>query len=300
MNISLPVPVLRALNANSILFIVGPTGVGKSALAFEAALNCGGEIVSCDAMQVYREVNIASDKPSAEMRSLVPHHLLDVVSVKSDFNAAKYRALAVAAIEDVLKRGRKVIVCGGSGMYMMAILDGLFESEAIRSGIREALTTRAEVEGLAALHAYLRSVDVQSAEKINPHDARRIIRALEVFESTGKPISVLHTERDGLWGKYPIQIIGFTRQREELYARVEARIAAMFKAGLIEEVRALGVRPLSGTASGLIGIREVRGFINGEYGRDRAEELMKLNTRHYVKRQLTWFRRDKRIEWVEL
>ena len=300
MTISCSASVQRLLAENNILFIVGPTGVGKSALAIEAARYCGGEIVSCDAMQVYREVNIASDKPLPAMRALVPHHLLDVVSVEDDFNVARYRVLALAAIEDIFQRGRKVIVCGGSGMYMMALLDGLFDSVEIPAGIREALMAQINAEGSVVLHQRLQQVDSVSAGKINPNDAQRIIRALEIFESTGMPISALQPERNGLWGKYSIGIIGLFRSRQELYSRAEVRIERMFELGLVEEVNLLNVRPLSATASRLIGIREVNGFINGEYPQERAKELMKLNTRHYIKRQLTWFRKDQRIEWVEL
>jgi tRNA dimethylallyltransferase len=300
MNHSLSSVLQQHLTANKMVFIAGPTGVGKSAAAVEAALAFGAEIVSCDAMQVYREVNIASDKPAADMRARVPHHLLDVVSVAEEFNVARFRALALAAIDDILRRGRKVIVCGGSGMYMMSLLDGLFESPAIVPGVREALTLIVDAGGLPGLYERLRTVDPAAAQKISPNDRQRIIRALEVFDSTGKPLSGLQPGRDGLWGKYPVVVIGLTRARHELYARAEARIEMMFGAGLVDEVRGLRGGPVSSTASRIIGVREVGGFIDGEYSCARAVELMKLNTRHYIKRQLTWFRKDIRIQWVEL
>ncbi len=290
----------RSLSENDIVFLVGPSAVGKSAFAFEAARRLNGEVVSCDAMQVYREVDIASDKPSAFMRAAVPHHLLDVVSVEEDFNAAKYRVLAVAAIEDIVRRKRKAVVCGGSGMYMAAILDGMFESVPVPDGVREALLERAGHEGLGVLYRRLGEVDPDAAAKINANDRVRIVRALEVFEASGIPISRLQRTRDGLWGKQPIALIGLERPREELYARAEARVDAMFAAGLVDEVRGLMARKLSSSAARLIGIPEVKGFLDGEYGEEKAVELMKLHTRHYIKRQMTWFRKDQRIKWSAL
>lgn len=288
------------LNDNDVLFLAGPSGVGKSALAVDAALRAGAEIVSCDAMQVYREVNIASDKPSAAMRESVPHHLLDVVSVEENFNAALYRGLAVTAIEGILARRRKVIVCGGSGMYMMAILDGLFDGVTVPEGLREDLLARASRDGLSVMHQRLKEIDPGASARINPNDQVRIIRALEVFEATGIPISQLQRTRGGLWGSRPIAIVGLERERAELYARAERRIEAMFASGLAGEVDALILKNLAPGASRLIGIPEVKGFIDGQYGIDRAKELMKLNTRHYIKRQMTWFRKDARIKWVSL
>ncbi|MBF0387820.1 MAG: tRNA (adenosine(37)-N6)-dimethylallyltransferase MiaA [Candidatus Omnitrophica bacterium] len=298
MNAILAALAQKALIDNDILFLAGPSAVGKSAAALEAARRFNCEIVSCDAMQVYREVNIASDKPAAEMIAAVKHHLLDVVSVEEDFNAARYRTLALLAIEDIRRRGRKVIVCGGSGMYMAALLDGIFAAVPIPEGLRESLLARARSSGLDAMHRWLTEIDPQAAARINPHDQVRIIRALEVFEATGMPISRLQKTRDGLWGKQPVAVVGLERPRAEMYARAEARIEAMFKAGLEDEVRGLLARKLAPAAARLIGIPEVKGYIDGEYGLDRAKYLMKLNTRHYIKRQMTWFRKDQRIEWV--
>jgi len=282
-----------------IIFIVGPTGVGKSDAGFLLARKLGGEIVSCDAMQVYKEVNIACDKPSKQARGQVPHHLLDVASVTEDFDVARFRQMAVEAIEDILRRGKVPIVVGGSGMYVNVLLDGIFESDAKDEDLRARLKEQAQKEGAAVLHQQLAILDPKAAGKIHSNDARRIIRALEVAMTTGKPISALHKERAGLWGEYSVEIFALDRPREQLYARAEARIEDMFKRGLVEEIRALSGLPLSRTASAAIGIPEVTGYLKGEYGLERAKYLMKLNTRHLIKRQLTWFRRDKRIQWVE-
>lgn len=284
---------------SDILVIVGPTAVGKSAAAVEAALACNGEIVSCDAMQVYREVQVISDKPSAEQRSRVPHHVIDAVSVEEEFSAARYRELAEAAIRDILSRGRKPVVCGGSGMYMMALLDGLCDSGEVDPELRASLERQAAREGLAALYQRLTEVDPGAARKINPNDPQRIIRALEVFMATGLLLSERQKVRDGLWGKHNIAIVGLTRPRETLYARAEARIDAMLKGGAVDEVRMLLGKKLTPSSSRLIGIPELGGVVRGAHDLERAVYLMKRNTRHYIKRQLTWFHKDKRIRWVE-
>jgi len=283
-----------------LIFIVGPTAVGKSEAGLCLAERLNTEIVCCDAMQVYREIAIANDKPSAKIRARLPHHLLDVVSVTENFNAARYRELAVPAIQDIQKRGKTPLVIGGSGMYMSVLLDGVFEGIAVEEELRDELTQEAKVKGLSVLHERLKTLDPQAAAKIHPNDPQRIIRALEVTLSTGQPISSLQQKREGLWGKMPIKIFALNRPREELYQRVEARVEDMFAKGLVEEIKRVSALPLSLTARKIIGIPEVMGYLKGEYDLERAKYLMKLNTRHYVKRQLTWFRRDKRLTWIDI
>ncbi len=277
-----------------VIFLVGPTAVGKSSVALELAASLNAEIVSCDAMQVYREVSIASDKPSPAMRARVVHHLIDVVSVEDEFNAGRFRELAAQAIDDICLRGKEPLIVGGSGMYMMALLDGLFEGGAADVDVRDELEARA----LPELYQELGRVDPMAAAKIMPNDRQRITRALEVYKTTGVPISQRQKDREGIWGKYDIRIFGLERPREELYARVEARVDDFFAAGLVDEVKALSAKKLSSTGSRIIGIPEVMGIFRGEYDLARAKYLMKFHTRHYVKRQMTWFRRDKRVEWV--
>ena len=285
------------MNRSPVIFIVGPTGVGKTAVAMALAGLAapeGAEIVACDAIQVYREVAIASDKPSADMRRQVRHHLLDVVSVQEEFNAARYRALAIAAIDDILARGKQPLVVGGSGMYMMVLLDGLFEEGEVAASCRATL----EARDLPGLYAELQRVDPQAAAKISLNDKKRIVRALEVFHATGVPMSVQQKKREGMWGKYNIRLIGLERPRVELYRRVEARVDAMFAAGLADEVKGLLDKPLSSTAARIIGVPEIKGALGGEYDLARAKYLIKLHTRHYVKRQMTWFRKDQRLQWL--
>ncbi len=283
-----------------IIFIVGPTGVGKTNAAIDLATRVGGEIVSCDAMQVYREVRIASAKPSPQEQRQIPHHLLDAASVTETFDVARYRQLANAAIDDILKRGKVAIVAGGSGMYMSVLLDGIFQSAAKDEGLRLALQEQAQVLGAAALHEQLHQLDPKAAAKIHPNDQKRLVRALEVNLLVGRPIAELQQTRAGLWAKekdYGIEILGLNCPREVLYRRIEARVERMFEAGLVEEVKGLLKLPLSRTAATLIGIPEVGGYLRGEYDVARAKYLLKRNTRHYAKRQLTWFHRDERIQW---
>ncbi len=283
-----------------LIFIVGPTGVGKTNVAFALAQKAAGEIISCDAMQVYREVNIACDKPSLEMRQAVKHHVVDVVSVNEEFNAARFRSMALDAIADIHQRQHTPIVCGGSGMYMAILLDGIFEENAKDEDVRRGLQKEIAAKGSLVLHKRLSEVDPQAAAKIHPNNAQRIVRALEVITILGRPLSEMQQQRRGIWGQTPIRIFGLNRPREELYARADARVERMFERGLVEEVRTLRAMDLSRTAAAIIGIPEVSGYLNNGYDLERAKYLMKRNTRHYVKRQLTWFRRDERIQWIDI
>lgn len=285
---------------NKIVFIVGPTAVGKSALAFALAKHLKTSIVSCDAMQVYTEVNIACDKPSQEMRSQIPHYCVDIASVKEAFNVAQYAKEANVAITAIIAQGKTPLVVGGSGMYLNVLLDGIFDEQFKDENLREELLKRAQDQGSAALYQELQEKDPTAAAKIHPNDVKRLVRALEVSILAGKPMSVLQQDRKGLWGQYDIKIFGLTRKRALLYQRVEERIDWMFGHGLIDEVKSISQLPLSKTAETMIGVPEVQGYLNGVYDLEQAKYLMKRNTRRYVKRQLTWFRRDKRITWIDI
>ena len=284
----------------ALIFIVGPTAVGKSEIGMCTAQRHIAEIVCCDAFQVYREISIANDKPSAQVRDQVPHHLVDILSVTENFNVARYRQLALAAIGDVHARGKTPLIIGGSGMYMSVLLDGIFEGTVTEEDLREELGGELSAKGPVFLHERLKALDPQAAAKIHPNDPQRIIRALEVVISTGQPLSQLQPKREGLWGKMPVTIFALNRPRQELYLRVEARVDDMFTRGLVEEIKQVSALPLSITARKIIGIPEVMGYLKGDHDLSRAKYLMKLHTRHYVKRQLTWFRRDKRITWIDI
>jgi tRNA dimethylallyltransferase len=284
-----------------IIFIVGPTAAGKTEVAAALSGKLSLAIVSCDSMQVYKEMNIISCKPSLELRRRVPHYLVDVVSAEVDYSVADYQREARLVIDRILNDGRRApCIVGGSGLYMSVLLDGLFSEGPRDAKLREVLKSQAESFGNEYLYARLKKVDPQAAKKIHPNDLRRIIRALEVFELTCRPISRLQKERSGLWGHFKINIFCLNRPREELYARINGRVEKMFKAGLIEEVKKLLKLRLSKTAAAIIGIKEIKGYLDGDYDLVEARRLMQQNSRRYAKRQLTWFKKDKRLQWIEI
>ncbi len=282
----------------SILCIVGPTAVGKTAVGVRLAEAYHGEIISCDSMQVYTGISIASNKPSPE-ELRVPHHLIDCVSLTEEFDAAQYQRSATLAVDDVMARGRFPIVVGGTGMYLKALLDGIFEGVEADESIRKDLLAEAEADGTDALHAKLRAVDASAAAKIHPNDLRRIVRALEVYRVSGRPISQLQQNTQGVSARYKIFMVGLTMEREELYRRIDDRVEQMIRLGLLEEVRALNGVPLSRTAQTVIGIQEMRAYLNGGCSLEEAKDAMKKNTRRFAKRQLTWFRAEKRLRWID-
>jgi len=287
------------MSRKKIIFITGPTATGKSDLALALARRHRGEIVSCDSMQVYKEISIASNKPSKEELDEVPHHLLDVVSVTEDFDAAVYNRLANETITGILRKDKLPVVCGGSGMYIQILLDGIFKEREKNPALREQLKKRAGKEGVRVLYEDLEKVDPSYAEKIHPNDLRRIIRALEVYHSHGVPFSSLQRERQGLGEDYEIMLYGIEYPRQELYARINRRVDEMLEQGLVEEIKAVKGLPLSRTASAIIGVREISAFLEGAQYLQEAKEQMKLNTRRFAKRQLTWFRREYRLRWLD-
>jgi tRNA dimethylallyltransferase len=283
-----------------LAIILGPTGAGKSDLAVDVALACEAEIVNADSQQVYRGMNIGTWKPSEEARSRVPHHLIDVVGPDQEFNAAIFRDKAVAAVSDIHARGKNTLVCGGTGLYIKALLHGLFVGPGRDEQVRQRLEREAREQGLGSLYQRLREVDPQSAASIHPNDRHRIMRALEVLELTGKELSRWQSEHGFKESAYETLKIGLDRKREELYALINRRCEEMFALGLIDEVRALAaqgygldLKPLQS-----IGYRHAGLYLRGAKSRDEALELMKRDTRKLAKRQLTWFRADKEIRWL--
>lgn len=277
-----------------LVVIVGPTGAGKTRLALDLAERTGGEVISADSQQVYVGMDIGTGKATAEERARVPHHLLDVVRPDEEMTAARFIELADRAITEVAARGKPVIVCGGTGLYVRALLLGLFEGPPASPEVRAELTALGEREGLAALHAELARVDPPAAAKIDPHDIKRTIRALEVFRLTGEPMSAHQARHDhrSLPSRYPTRIVGLAPAREELYPAIEARVDAMLAAGLEAEVGALRaqgyVPPLRSQQA--IGYAELHAARDGTLDRERAIELIKRNSRHYARRQLSWYR----------
>ena len=287
----------------NILVICGPTASGKTALAAELALRFGGEVVSADSMQVYRRMDIGTAKPTPEETRGVPHHMIDVADPEENYSVARYVSEAVPIVDGILARGRLPIIAGGTGLYIDSLVAGRqfapFEAD---SGLRERLQARAKAEGLPALYAQLQTVDPVAAGHIHPNDEKRIVRALEVWLSTGKPLSQHDGSARALPNRYaPLTIALRFRERPRMWERIDRRVDGMMARGLEREVRDLlasGV-PRACTAMQAIGYKEIAAAIWS--GRPLAEGVqeVKLRSRQYAKRQLTWFRRNRDAHWFE-
>ncbi|MDH7602845.1 MAG: tRNA (adenosine(37)-N6)-dimethylallyltransferase MiaA [Armatimonadota bacterium] len=287
-----------------VIAIVGPTAVGKTATAIELVSRIGGEIVSADSMAVYQGMDIGTAKPTADERKLARFHLIDVADPAKPFSVGEYQRLAQAAIEDIIGRNPPAIVVGGSGLYVKAAIDGLALWIPPRNEeLRRSLLEQAQKLGNEAVHSRLAEVDPELAAKIHPNNLKRVIRALEIYEATGLPPSVLFKKDANRKPAYPdARLFGLTMRRETLYARINERVDAMIAAGLIQEVAALIRRGIDRTLPSMqgLGYKEIAGYLAGEYTLDQAVDLLKRNTRHFAKRQLTWFRADKRIKWIDV
>lgn len=280
-----------------IIFIVGATATGKTEVAYELAKRVNAEIISADSMLFYKEASIVTSKPPDYILKGIKHHFVGNISVESTYSVFDYFSEAAGLISELAEKNVTQIVCGGSGLYIKSLLDGIFKGVGEDSQLRKELEKQAQQMGKEYLYEELKKVDPETAAKAK--DLRRIIRALEVYRLTGVPLSKKKKEADGLWGKLPIKIFGLTFKREKLYERINNRVDVMFKNGAVEEVKELLKLNLSNTASKIIGIKEISGYLKGEYNIEQAKELMKKNTRNFAKRQLTWFRADKRINWVD-
>jgi len=283
-----------------VLFLVGPTAIGKTEVSIALAKKLNAEIISCDSMQVYKGMDILTSKPDLETRKKIRHHLIDVVTAQKEFDVSQYRRLAIEKIDQILKKGKLPLFVGGTGLYMSIVVDGIFEAKTEDPVTRKKLLVEAEKFGSRSLHERLKKADPVAANKIHPNDTKRIVRALEVYEVTGFPISQLQKTRKGLADTYETRIFCLTMPREDLNKKIDERVEKMFKAGLVKEIKKLLRKKLSRTARFAIGIQEIKGYLEGSYDLETAKELMKRNTRSYAKRQMTWFRKDKRIDWVEI
>ena len=281
------------------IFLAGPTAVGKSAIALALAEKIGGEIITVDSMQVYRGLDIGTAKPTADERNKIPHHLLDVCELNEAFDAAQFIRRAQNAVGEIQARGRTPIFCGGTGLYFKAFLDGLGEAPPAD----EKLRTELEAAPFAALLAELRERDPAAYEKIDKQNPRRVIRAVEVIRLTGKKFSEQRAE----WTTQRVEatggkIICFTRSAADLHRRINVRVDEMFRLGLVDETRELLQHGLAENkfAMQAIGYRQVAEHLRGERDLAATIELVKIRTRQFAKRQLTWFRRHGNCEWIEL
>ncbi len=283
-----------------LLVICGPTASGKTALAVALAKATGGEVVSADSMQIYRRMDIGTAKPTAEEMDGVPHHMLDVADPGEDYSVARYVSDATACVEDILSRGKLPIVAGGTGLYIDNLLAGR-EFAAFTGQWRQKLQERAEREGIEVLYRELEQVDPQRAAKLHLADGKRIIRALEVWHETGETITDHDRRTAALPPRYEAVRIGLTfAERADMWERIDRRVDQMMAAGLVEEVEDLlssGV-PESCTAMQAIGYKEMVAALREGRAVDEAAEEIKLRSRQYAKRQLTWFRREPSVKWI--
>lgn len=284
-----------------MIILTGPTAVGKTALSIALAKKVGGEIISADSMQVYRYLDIGSAKITKEEMQGVPHHLIDVLMPEEEFNVCRFQEMAKEALTGIYGRGHIPIVAGGTGFYIQALLYDIdFSAEENHKKVRECLEKEAAKKGNEYLYARLKETDPASAEAIHPNNVKRIIRALEFYELNGYPISEHNQQERAKEAAYDARYFVLNDERERLYQRIEERVDEMLSKGLVEEVRTLkqmGCHKDMVSMQGL-GYKEILAYLEGSYSFDEAVYLIKRDTRHFAKRQLTWFRREKDVIWV--
>jgi tRNA dimethylallyltransferase len=282
------------------LVLVGPTASGKTATSLCVASRLGAEILSADSRQIYKYMDIGTAKPSREERKNIKHYFVDELTPDQDFNSGEYGTRGREIIDDIFRRRKVPLVVGGSGLYVQALVDGFFEGPSAHPELRRHLEGRMKTEGAESLLEELRRIDPVAASGMLPSTTRRIVRALEVHTLSGTPISELHKSRHKI--DFSPVFVGLQWDRKALYDRINKRAEQMIEQGLIDEVKQLIARGFSPDLNALqtTGYQEAFQFLEGKISHDRMVELIKQNTRRYAKRQLTWFRRDKRIRWFEV
>jgi len=282
----------------SLLIVAGPTASGKTAVCLEIAKKLPVEMISFDSMQVYKGLPIVTQAPVLAEKKKLRAHLVSFLETSRTFGAARFRDEATSLIEKIGGRGRTPLLSGGTGLYIRSLLSGLFNHEdapATDLKLRKKLLDAQEKHGGLYLHEKLHLLDPSSAAKIHPNDHRRLVRALEVFELSGEPLSVQKTRRSGLREKFHCPIFFLERDRQDLYARIERRVDVMVKQGLVQEVKRALKKRLGLTASGALGIKEIKTFLEGRSALEEAVQLLKQHTRNYAKRQLSWFRHEEGV-----
>ncbi len=288
----------HSLEKPRVAALVGATASGKTAVAIALARKIGAEIVNADSLQVYRELNIGTAKPTDAERALVPHHLIDVVDPPDPYDAARYSVEARQVLAALARRGVPPLVVGGTGLYLRALLSGLFAEGGPAAAVRERLRGELQDLGLPALYQRLLHLDPATADRLHPHDTYRIIRALEVKEATGKPLSKFINAHRFQDAPYKVLKLGLILPREELYQRIETRVEIMLAQGWLTEVQGLLTRyPPNLKPLQALGYRHLINYLTGRWGQEEALTLLARDTRRYAKRQLTWFGSDKEIKW---
>ena len=284
-----------------VIVICGPTGIGKTSVGIELAQKHGGEIVSADSMQIYRYMDIGTAKPTPSELAQVPHHMIDIVDPDEDYDAVQFSKRARDRVAEIFNRGRIPFIVGGTGLYIKALLHGLFQSKPVDPQIRNRLKQEADENGSKVLHERLQQLDPETANRIHPNDSYRILRALETIESTGKSISELHQEHGFEDDPYSTQMIGLQMDRQKLYDRIDQRVDLMLDAGLVGEVTKLLEMGYMAELKSMqsIGYRHVTEFLQNKMPWDECVRTLKRDTRRFAKRQFTWFGADDKIQWYD-
>ncbi|MBN2210942.1 MAG: tRNA (adenosine(37)-N6)-dimethylallyltransferase MiaA [Sedimentisphaerales bacterium] len=290
------------MTTSPFLLILGCTASGKGAVAFELAQKIGGEILSIDSMKVYRRMDIGTAKPSLEKRQTIQHHLIDVVEPWESFSLGRYVELADSAIADMQHRQCPIIAVGGTAMYIRGLIEGIFEGPPADAILRQQLKNEAQIIGTAALHERLSKVDPEAAGRIHSNDLKRILRALEVFELAGRPISSFQTQFKSGQLRHPWRLVGLRRDKDEASRRINARVKHMVAEGLVDEMKSLLADPrgLSDQAAQAVGYAELIPYLNGKCSLEYAIEQIKINTRRLAKSQRTWFRSFPYVNWFDV
>ena len=285
-----------------VVVLVGPTAIGKSRVGLQVAKALGTEVLTADSTQVYRGMDIGTDKPSQLERQEVPHRLIDLVNPDESFNAGEYRRYAVAEIQRLHLEHRIPLVVGGTGLYIRALLRGLWSGPPVNWTLRRELEKEAQQQGLAALYQELGEVDPLIAQRVHPNDCVKVLRALEIYRQTGLSASQVHQEHGFQEHPFSALLLGLNMDREGLYRRIDDRVHVEIDKGLVEETRRLLAQGYSRNLTSMksLGFRQMAGFLEGEYDFEEAIRRLKRDTRHFAKRQMTWFRKESNIEWLEV
>lgn len=286
---------------DNIICIAGPTASGKTALAVSLAQELDGEVISCDSMQIYKYMDIGTAKPTKEEMQGIPHYMLDVAEPTEDFSVSRYCEMATPILDDILTRGKTAIIAGGTGLYMDALIRGNQFAPYPSTGMRQRLEAQADAEGMDAMLSLLHSIDPESASRLHAADRKRVLRALEVYYETGETITEHNKKTQQIPSKYHPLWLGLDdTERSELYSRIDRRVDKMLSDGLLEEIQSLLRRgiPEKCTAMQAIGYKEFLGALNGQCDLQVAAQQVKQSSRHYAKRQLTWFRRNTKMHWL--